>query len=244
MFENVAQLEQEVKDFRQNILASSELIKSIESLIAASKTQNETFAARSAELLTKIGASTVALQKSHDEALMKQIEENRALQTRLKAKGENLLAEMNRIPPEVDKRSAALISEIQKDTEQLHNMTRDVIEQLKAETGNIKTRCDELIKSLNDSNKTHITEVTAALTAAQQPYLHRLEETDASITRCEAQLSQKHEDFLVKLESTNVDQMFKICQEIKKSMDTRFVCLTIGVGASIVLMIISIFLGG
>lgn len=188
MFESVEQLEKEVKDFQKNILASSELIKSLENLIAATKAQKEEFAATSSELISKMDSHTDALRESYEEALAKLVNENRILIKELIAKD------------------------------------------------------DELLQSVNTNSKTHLANFVETLNTAQQTYIQRIEAADVSIKHCEAEINRKYQEFLIKLESTNVDQMFKLCQDIKKSMDTKLLLLSVGVGASLILIIVSIFI--
>lgn len=54
MFENIAELEKEVQEFEQNILASSQLVKSIEQLAEAAEEQMRSFSRNSELLLRKI----------------------------------------------------------------------------------------------------------------------------------------------------------------------------------------------
>lgn len=271
MFESVEQLEKEVQEFRQNILASSELIKSIEGLIAATKAQKDSFASESSELLTKMDAHTEALKTSYAEALSKMVKENSKLVSDLSSKGESLLREMQGIPDEVDKRNsaiaaqfetkggailqdmqaiseavdkrnAALAADFQKCSADLKSQTEMLIAQLQAEISKFSKRCDELLLSVQSSNDAHLSNVIKEMQASQKAYIEKLEATDVSIRHCEAEISEKYLDFLAKLESTNIDQMFKMCQEMKSSMDRKFIMLFVGVGASLALMIVSLFI--
>ena len=242
MFESVEQLEKEVKDFQKNILASSELIRSLESLIAATKAQKEDFAAASSGLVSKMDSHTEALRESYEEALEKLVKENRSLIKELTVKGDELLQEMKAIPPDVEKRNSMLVIEFQKYSAELQASSNAIISQLCSEREVFSTKCNEFLQSASTNNKTHLTHVAETINTAQQAYIQRLEAADASIVHCEAEINHKYEDFLTKLESTNVDQMFKMCQDIKKSMDTKFLLLSVGVGASIVLMIVSLFI--
>jgi len=278
MFESIEQLEKEVKDFQKNILASSELIKSIESLITATNAQKEDFSATSSELVSKMDSHTEALRKSYEEALAKLVKENRSLIKELIVRGDELLQEMKaipsdvekrnsalsveiqaekeaffarcdellqgfkNIPPDVEERNSALAIEFQKCTTALQSSSNEIIAQLHVETEAFSARCDELLQSVSTNSKTHHANVVETLNTAQQAYIQRIEEADVSIKNCETEINRKYKDFLIKLESTNVDQMFKMCQDIKKSMDTKLLLLSVGVGASLILMIVSIFI--
>ena len=55
MFQNIEELEKQVKEFQQNILASSEFIKGIQNLTDRVDSQQTEFAKDSKELLDSIG---------------------------------------------------------------------------------------------------------------------------------------------------------------------------------------------
>lgn len=58
MFEDIVQLENEIKEFRSNILASKELLKCLDDLTAAMKTERETMAKQMSELQTSVEQHT------------------------------------------------------------------------------------------------------------------------------------------------------------------------------------------
>ena len=74
---------------------------------------------------------------------------------------------------------------------------------------------------------------------AQKEHLDRLTQIETAITATKDELDKKYKAFLEKLESTNMDQIFKVCQEMKKSIETKLLLLTGGVGIAIILMIVS-----
>lgn len=79
MFEDIVQLENEIKAFRSNILASKELLKCLDDLTAAMKEERETMTRKMSELQTsverhtsdntqKVGASVDRLLVGHQKA--------------------------------------------------------------------------------------------------------------------------------------------------------------------------------
>ena len=60
MFDNIAELEKEVQEFEKNILASSQLVKSIEQLAKAADAQVRSFAKDSETLLRRIEQQNAA----------------------------------------------------------------------------------------------------------------------------------------------------------------------------------------
>lgn len=187
MFDNVDQLEQEIIEFQKNILASSELIKSIENLIAVTKEQQKLFALKSSDMESKIGLFTKSLQSSYDEALVKLESENSILLKKFIAKEE------------------------------------------------------ELVQSLSINNQKFLSEVAQTITSTQQEYTQRIETAESSVRHCEQELNRKYESFLSKLESTNIDQMHKTCQNIERSLKMKFLVVSTGVILSLILIIVSFF---
>lgn len=70
---------------------------------------------------------------------------------------------------------------------------------------------------------------------------NQLLETENHIIALSKQLEMKYNEFVLKLESTNVDQLYKYCQDMNKSMNTKLAMIIGGVVASIVVSIVSIF---
>ncbi|MEG1525783.1 MAG: hypothetical protein RR475_12320 [Clostridia bacterium] len=241
MFESVEQLEKEVQEFRKNILASSELIKSVEGLIAATKAQKESFSSETVELVTRMNAHAEAIQESYKAALSKMVSENSKLGGEISATGESLLRDMQDIPTEIDKRNATINADLQRYSEELRAQSNSLVIQLQDVTNVFSIKCAELLQSVEDKNNTHLGSVVGQMQAFQKEYIQKLGETEATIRNSEAELEGNYKDFLSKIESTNVDRIFKVCQDIKKSVNSKLLVLSAGVGASIILIIASFF---
>lgn len=241
MFDSVEQLEKEVQDFRSNILASSELIKSIEVLVAAVKAQEDDFAAKSKALATKMDSHTDGMKEDYKEALSELIKENNKLLDEISIRGEAILRDMQSVPKEIDQRNDTLSKELKSHSEEVQSQCKSLIAQFQEIADAFSTRCTELLQSMDSSNNAHLNSVIEVTRSSQQEYIQKLETTEASIHNCENEIKNKYNDFLAKLESTNIDQMFKMCQEIKKAMNSKFLILTIGVGVSIVLVLATLF---
>ena len=69
MFEDIAQMEKEIEEFRNNIVASSELIKGITELTEATKKQKEAFDSSSEVLVKKMDACIEQFKADHNSAL-------------------------------------------------------------------------------------------------------------------------------------------------------------------------------
>ena len=56
------------------------------------------------------------------------------------------------------------------------------------------------------------------------------------------ELEKKYADFLNRLETTNVDQIFQSCEQMKKSLETKLLFVAGGVGVAVILTVISFFI--
>lgn len=85
MFENVEQLEREIKEFEQNILASKALIQNIKEATAAIKEQNERFGDESDRLILRINEVPADIDETVKENINHLIEENKKITDSLSA---------------------------------------------------------------------------------------------------------------------------------------------------------------
>ena len=282
MFESVEQLEKEVKEFQQNILASSELVRKLDEIIAEISAQERAFAAESADLVAKIDGNTEAIHTSQAEALKKLLDENqsltkhlsdttaelnaqmgaqveavkadhqelvkqlaertRAMLTELSDKGASLLSEIKTIPAELDKSNSALSDSFQRSVSLIIEAANSMNSTQKAQAEALSTHCDNLLASMNEANRANLAKAVEEIGSTQKEYIHKIEEAEAEITSCKADLSLKYDEFLKKLESTNVDQMFKLCQGMKQSINVKLAIVMSGVGVSLILALISLFI--
>jgi len=242
MFDSVEQLEMEVQEFQQNILASTEFVRSIEKIIAAIRAQEHDFATKSSELTINMDSDVKAFRTSQKEALSKLIAENKTLNDELTAKGNELLKELNTVSQEIELSNAGVIKDFRECISAQIENSNSVNTALQVQIESFAKKCDGFLQSASEINQTHLSQTSNIINESQQDYLLKIEESNTAINQCQEELNRKYEAFLVKLESTNIDQMFKVCQEIKKSMNTKILILSVGVGSTIALMIVSLFI--
>ncbi|MEG2259904.1 MAG: hypothetical protein RSB78_06895, partial [Oscillospiraceae bacterium] len=181
------------------------------------------------------------IQESYKAALSKMVSENSKLGGEISATGESLLRDMQDIPTEIDKRNATINADLRRYSEELRAQSNSLVIQLQDVTNVFLTKCAELLQSVEDKNNTHLGSVVGQMQAFQKEYIQKLGETEATIRNSGAELEGNYKDFLSKIESTNVDRIFKVCQDIKKSVNSKLLVLSAGVGASIILIIASFF---
>lgn len=169
MFENVDQLEREVREFQENILASKELVRNLEQLVVAAKAQQE------------------QLVKSTDDLLRS-------------------------IPTSVEEKNSALRAEIQQTADRMQA----------------------------DSNAA-VNKAISEVQRAHQKHIEQLTSVETQMKKVETDLIVKYTDFVAKLEASNMDKIFTMCEDIKKTVNSKFTTLLAGVGLSVVLAVVALF---
>lgn len=169
MFENVDQLEREVREFQENILASKELVRNLEQLVVAAKAQQE------------------QLAKSTDDLL-------------------------RGIPTSVEGKNSALRAEIQQTA----------------------------VRMQADSNAA-VNKAISEVQRAHQQHIEQLTSVETQMKKVETDLIVKYTDFVAKLEASNMDKIFTMCEDIKKTVNSKFTILLAGVGLSVVLAVVALF---
>ena len=210
MFENVAQLEKEVRDFQENILASKELVRNLEQLVVAAKAQQEQLAKSTDELLRDIPASVE--------------EKNSALR-----------GDVQRIADQMKADSEAAVSKALSEVRDSHQQH---IEVLSAIEGEVKKTADKLCTD----NHAVMNEAVAKLQQTNQQHIDALTSVESEIKKFEADLTAKYADFVAKLEASNMDKIFTMCEDIKKTVNSKFTILLGGVGLSIILSVIALII--
>ena len=217
MFEDIAQMEKEIEVFRNNILASSELIKGIADLTEATKQQSDSFKTSSEALIKKLDDCITQFKADHDEALRNLENSNAAVVERLH---QSITADMEEWLASLER-------------------TKKAIESCEAAT---VQKTDEQIKHLSDECERLIAEMQSSFTSQQESFLERLNETENVIRGYQSDAERKYNSFLEQLENTNVDQIFKEVQDLEKSIQTKFAILMAGVGAAVIAAILSIII--
>jgi len=223
-----------------------------------------------AELEAQMKSQVETVKADHQELVQQLTERNRAISSEFGDKGASLIAEIKAIPVELGKSNAALSDSFQRSVSSIIEVANSMTVELgksnaalsdsfqrsvssiieaansmsasqKTQADALSTNCDNLLASMNEANQEHLAKTAEKISATQKEYIRKIEDTEAEIKSCKADLSKKYDEFLKKLESTNVDQMFKLCQEIKQSMNTKLIIIMSGVGVSLVLALISLF---
>ena len=124
---------------------------------------------------------------------------------------------MRAIPPDLDQRNTAVMASIEK------------------RIGEQQDGFEKSSQALVDQMKAIPADLDQLNTAAIGPALKRMDEL-------ERELTSKYADFIAKLEASNMDKIFTMCEDIKKAVNSKFTILLGGVGLSIILSVIALIM--
>lgn len=195
MFNDIEQLENEIREFRKNILASNEMITVLENAVKS------------------ITAMDASLEK-YAQNLSKQSSDN----------------------------LESMVAQYRDALNNYRQLTEKAIQDI---TSGNQTLIDNAIIAFRDEQKKSLEElqsITAAFEEASEAQRKSVDESITTVSEAQKNLDAKYEDFIHKLDTINMEQILKVCQEMKKSIDTKFAILLGGVGAAIIASVISIII--
>lgn len=97
-------------------------------------------------------------------------------------------------------------------------------------------------KSISDTNNAQYNEFLASVKKEYGDYVAVLRESQTKMEKISTELDNKYNAFLAKMESTNMDQIYKVCLEMDKKINAKLSILLIGVVVAITLAVVAIVL--
>ena len=97
-------------------------------------------------------------------------------------------------------------------------------------------------KSISDTNNAQYNEFLASVKKEYGDYVAVLRESQTKMEKISTELDNKYNAFLAKMESTNMDQIYKVCSEMDKQVNKKLTAILIGVIATAILSLIAIIL--
>ena len=152
-----------------------------------------------------------------------------------------------------DERVKALEASVAATPEQLKSGNQDLIQQTLDNINRAKSDyetalrgyLDELKavpKSISDTNNAQYNEFFDSVKKEYGEYVAVLRESQAKMEKISTELDNKYNAFLAKMESTNMDQIYKVCQDMDKKINTKLTMIFAGVAVAVILSLISFFL--
>lgn len=248
--------------------ATEDLIKKIDACIAEIKTDHE---AALRTLSSNNDAALTALQKNmaaEVETRMSELQQIKSALENLQASYAERLQQNETTIREYESRLDDSVEQIKTDheaalralsdridsamAEQHEKSTKDLadkmaeIEKIKASIEEYQAqtakKADEQVQQLMEDCERLITEMKTELASQQSAHVEKLQHTEQTIGGYQTAAEEKYDEFVKRLESTNVDQIFKEVQDLKQSIQLKFMILMGGIGAAIVVSVIGLIL--
>lgn len=246
MFEDVAEMEREIDTFRKNVVASSELVEGISRLTAETKQQKESFSASAEELLKKLDDCIVQFKSDHESALRTMGESNESMiathQKNLTAEQQAILSDLEKTRAEMQKYLADSSAQADTQIRALSATSDKFADSIREEAEKNQAQSLEQRKQFNADCDRVIAETKSVLETQQKAFAESLQQTENVIKGYQADAESKYAEFINCLETTNVDQIFKEVQDLKKTIQTKFAILIGGVGLTLLAVILSLFI--
>ena len=225
MFDNIAQLENEVAEFQKNIVASSQLVGTVAATCEAVRSQQQSLEKGASEIRAGMESQTAELK----EAIQGTLDDLRATSK----KSVEALGKKNK-----DALTDAIerISDVQEGVESANAALRDSI------TAATEKACSDFnaasTQMLEQTTK-KLEEYLTQMGKLTDSCVEQSKKTSADLIQGQADLQAKYEDFLGILQETNISEMFSEVKKLKKSLDIKIALLGVGVGGTLVFSILS-----
>ena len=253
MFEDIAQMEKDRETFRKNVVASSELVEGIIQLTEATNQQKEAVAKASDSLGREVESCVAQIKKDHATALRTLNDENKstiiALQENLSAEQASRLSELDRLKNDLKEMqssySAAAESLVKRIESCIMQIKEDHAIALRALNDENKSTINALQENLSAEQASRLSELDQLkneLLKMQASYVEKLNQTDHAIQEYQRNAEIQYNDFVRRLETTNVDQIFREVQELKQSVKAKFLLLMGGIGFTLIATVLNFFM--
>lgn len=257
MFENVEELEKQVKSFQKNILASSELIKEMTALVAAVKAQQQSAQSAGDTIVSEISNCTKTVKNVSEQSIKTLSAENEStLQAAVDAMNktqQRYVEQLAVLEASIKNSNASAEEKLAISVDSFRDTALKTAETLAAEgKASIHASVDALVKAqesfsttavkqteaLADESKVSVQLAVETLNEVQRDHIEKVSALETSINASVKNIEAKYAEFLTRLEAANVDQLFKLCQDMKKSINTKLGLCLAGIGVLAVLNVV------
>lgn len=243
MMPTIENLEKEIEQFHINISNSNKLIETLLQVISATKNNTTEFSASTEKLKSELDKLSPELKTVFEQAILELINnvkiENHNSQAKITTildefanKEKEHVATIEKTVVALQEKWSLLPTEVQKSLEE---STRLLLDEIKSDREKYITEMKNYLTSSNESILKSQDKYSQTLSTTTQDFITM---TNTYMT----QMENKYSSFIEKLESTNVDQIFKYSQEMNKSLGMKLNIAIGGVGVAIILAIISFFI--
>lgn len=147
--------------------------------------------------------------------------------------------ELTKLPPELSKLLQKKIEGFVQTLHDEHQLYQTAVAKLMDEYADRFVKAESFLSEMPSALEAQLqkdhSEHVAGLKQIQEQYA-------ADLSRASEQLEAKYDAFVAKLEATNMDQLYRCCQDMNKSINTKLGLTLGGVAVAIIVAIISLFI--
>lgn len=257
MLTTLQELEREIDQFHKNVKESNELMNILMSLTSLTKSQTEAFEARTKALHDELVALPPELsglvQKKTEEFIQAVQNEQQAYQATVAQLLEGYTGKIAKAEAQISEVPTTLETQLKKDRADNAEELRRIQEQYAAELAKTNTAFADQLRTVADAIQAvpvQIKEESAQQYASflkeleklMESRLEQLTKTENHVAELSQQLESKYNAFVEKLEATNMDQLYKYCQDMNKAINVKLGLLLGGVAIAVVVSIVSLFI--
>lgn len=257
MLTTIQELEREIDQFHKNIKDSNELMKILMSVASLTKTQTESFEVRTKALheeLSKLPPELSDLFQKKIESFIQEIHrEHQAYQSAVTSLMDRYSEKITAAESAITKVSAELELQLQKDRSENVAGLKQIQEQYASDLAKANEAFAKQLQAvvdaiqaapgqINDNAAQQYGAFLKELEKMMDARLAQLSATEKRVEDLSQQLEAKYNAFVSKLESTNMDQLYKYCQDMNKSINTKLGIALGGVAIAVIVSIVSLFI--
>lgn len=257
MLTTIQELEREIEQFHKNIKDSNELMKILMSVASLTKTQTESFEVHTKALqadLTKLSPELSDLFQKKVEGFIQEVHsEHQSYQTAVAKLMDGYAERFTQAESTLEGVPSALEAQLQKDRTENVAGLKQIQEHYAADLANTNEAFSKQIQAvvesiqavpgqIKDSSDQQYSVFLKELEKLIGARLAQLSETEKRVADLSQQLELKYNAFVTKLEATNMDKLYKYCQEMNKSITAKLSIALGGVAVAVIVSIISLFI--
>lgn len=257
MLTTIQELEREIDQFHKNIKDSNELLKILMSVASLTKTQTESFDVRTKALheeLSKLPPELNDLFQKKIESFIQEIHrEHQAYQTAVTSLMDRYSEKITAAESTIAKIPTELELQMQKDRSENVAGLKQIQEQYAADLAKTNEAFAKQLQvvvnaiqvvpgQINDNAAQQYVAFLKELEKMMDARLTQLSATEKRVEDLSRELEAKYNAFVNKLESTNMDQLYKYCQDMNKSINTKLSIALGGVAIAVIVSIVSLFI--
>ena len=257
MLTTIQELEKEIDQFHKNIKDSNELMRLLASIASLTKTQTESFEVRTQALqdeLAKLPPELTDLFQQKIESFVQSVhDEHQAYQAAVTKLMEGYADKFAKAETALLGVPSTLQEQLQQDRSENVAGLKQIQEQYAADLAKTNEAFAQQLQAVVDAIQAVPEQISDNSAQQYDVFLQELEKmmdarlvqlsaTEKRVEELSQQLEAKYSAFVGKLESTNMDQLYKYCQDMNKSINTKLGIALGGVAIAVIVSIVSLFI--